>query len=106
MCTIRRLSTDLTASHWYLDSGASEYFSFHRHLFETFKELNQPYEITTAEGTAMLSESAIGDIFLSAVINWRHPQTPSSQQCHLCTKDRCQSLVSQSLYTIEDMRFQ
>jgi hypothetical protein len=57
-----------SASHWYLDSGASEHFSPHRHLFETFKELSQPCEITTAEGTTVMG-TGIGSITLSAVTN-------------------------------------
>jgi Reverse transcriptase (RNA-dependent DNA polymerase)/gag-polypeptide of LTR copia-type/Integrase core domain len=57
-----------SASHWYLDSGASEHFSPHRHLFETFKELNKPCEITTAEGTTVMG-TGIGSIILSAITN-------------------------------------
>ena len=68
MSAMRHLLADSTASHWYLDSGASEHFSSHRHLFETFKELSQPCEITTAEGTTVMG-TEIGDIILSAVTN-------------------------------------
>jgi gag-polypeptide of LTR copia-type/GAG-pre-integrase domain len=57
-----------SASHWYLDSGASEHFSPHRHLFETFKELSKPCEITTAEGTTVMG-TGIGSIVLSAITN-------------------------------------
>ena len=59
---------DSSASHWYLDSGASEHFSPHRHLFETFKELSDPCEITTAEGTTVMG-TGIGNITLTAVTN-------------------------------------
>lgn len=38
-------------THWYLDSGASEHFSPHRHLFKTFQEIDKPIEVDTAEGT-------------------------------------------------------
>ena len=57
---------DSSASHWYLDSGASEHFSPHRRLFETFKELSDPCEITTAEGTIVMG-IGIGNITLSAI---------------------------------------
>jgi len=57
-----------SASHWYLDSGASEHFSPHRHLFDTFKDLSKPCEITTAEGTTVMG-TGIGSIMLTAVTN-------------------------------------
>jgi hypothetical protein len=38
-------------SFWFLDSGASDHFSPHRDLFETFQVLDRPCEIETAEGT-------------------------------------------------------
>ena len=68
MSAVQRAPADSTASHWYLDSGASEHFSPHRHLFETFKELSKPCEITTAEGTTVMG-TGIGNIILSAVTN-------------------------------------
>jgi hypothetical protein len=55
-------------SHWYLDSGASEHFSPHRQLFKTFKELEKPCEITTAEGTTVWGVG-IGTIMISAMAN-------------------------------------
>ena len=36
--------------HWFLDSCASQHFSPHKDLFETFKEFAEPCEIETAEG--------------------------------------------------------
>ena len=68
MSAVQRLPADSSASHWYLDSGASEHFSPHRHLFETFKELSEPCEITTAEGTTVMG-TGIGSITLSAITN-------------------------------------
>ena len=68
MSAVRRAPADSTASHWYLDSGAPEHFSPHRHLFQTFKELSKPCEITTAEGTTVMG-TGIGNIILSAVTN-------------------------------------
>ena len=38
---------------WFTDSGASDHFSPHRDLFETFRKLEEPVNIETAEGTAM-----------------------------------------------------
>ena len=38
---------------WFTDSGASDHFSPHRDLFETFHKLEEPIYIETAEGTAM-----------------------------------------------------
>src|SRR5579859_729241 len=38
---------------WYTDSGASDHFSPHRDLFETFHKLDKPIVIETAEGTAI-----------------------------------------------------
>ena len=37
---------------WFTDSGASDHFSPHRDLFETFHKLEEPVSIATAEGTA------------------------------------------------------
>src|SRR5271155_207728 len=36
---------------WYTDSGASDHFSPHRELFETFRKLEEPIYIETADGT-------------------------------------------------------
>jgi hypothetical protein len=38
---------------WYLDSAASEHFSPHRDIFETYEELSKPCEIVTAEGNTV-----------------------------------------------------
>src|SRR5579859_5308100 len=38
---------------WFTDSGASDHFSPHRDLFETFHKLEKPICIETAEGTAI-----------------------------------------------------
>src|SRR5271170_2485908 len=38
---------------WFTDSGASDHFSPHRDLFETFHKLEEPVYIETAEGMAM-----------------------------------------------------
>src|SRR5579859_7294256 len=38
---------------WFTDSGASDHFSPHRDLFETFQKLEEPIYIETTEGTAM-----------------------------------------------------
>jgi hypothetical protein len=38
---------------WFTDSGASDHFSPHRDLFETFRKLEEPIYIETAEGMAM-----------------------------------------------------
>src|SRR5271156_5810606 len=38
---------------WFTDSGASDHFSPHRSLFETFRTLDEPIPIETAQGTAM-----------------------------------------------------
>ena len=38
---------------WFTDSGASDHFTPHRELFETYRELEGPIYITTAEGTAV-----------------------------------------------------
>src|SRR5579859_1545039 len=38
---------------WYTDSGASDHFSPHRDLFETFHKLDKPIVIETAEGMAI-----------------------------------------------------
>jgi hypothetical protein len=38
---------------WYLDSAASEHFSPHRDLFETYEELSKPCQIATAEGNTV-----------------------------------------------------
>ena len=38
---------------WFTDSGASDHFSPHRELFSTFRKLEEPISIETAEGTAI-----------------------------------------------------
>jgi len=38
---------------WFTDSGASDHFSPHRNLFTTFRTIEEPIYIETAEGTAM-----------------------------------------------------
>ena len=38
---------------WFTDSGASDHFSPHRELFSTFRKLDEPIFIETAEGTAI-----------------------------------------------------
>ena len=38
---------------WFTDSGASDHFSPHRNLFETFRKLEEPVNIETVEGTEM-----------------------------------------------------
>jgi len=38
---------------WYTDSGASDHFSPHKELFKTFRKLEEPVLIETAEGTAI-----------------------------------------------------
>src|SRR5277367_3916835 len=45
---------------WYTDSGASDHFSPHRELFETFRKLEEPIYIETADGTVM--RTGIGTI--------------------------------------------
>ena len=40
-------------SKWYIDSAASEHFSPYKHLFESYQELSNPHEITTAEGNTV-----------------------------------------------------
>lgn len=38
---------------WFTDSGASDHFSPHKELFKTFRKLEEPVLIETAEGTAI-----------------------------------------------------
>ena len=38
---------------WFTDSGASDHFLPHRNLFETFRKLEEPICIETAEGTVI-----------------------------------------------------
>src|SRR5579859_8093398 len=50
---------------WFTDSGASDHFSPHRDLFETFHKLDEPMVIETAEGTAIGTD--IGTITLTVL---------------------------------------
>src|SRR5579859_4049451 len=50
---------------WYTDSGASDHFSPHKDLFETFCKLEEPICIETAEGTAI--GTGIGDITITVL---------------------------------------
>lgn len=43
------------ATKWFLDSAASERFSPHKHLFESYAELKWPSEIVTVEGNIVYS---------------------------------------------------
>jgi len=36
-------------TEWYVDSAASEHFSPHRHLFETYEELKEPIQVSTSK---------------------------------------------------------
>src|SRR5579871_3891619 len=36
--------------HWILDSGATEHFTPHRHLYKTYEELKEPVDVITAKG--------------------------------------------------------
>jgi hypothetical protein len=49
--TTKRSKVDPTK--WFLDSAASEHFTPHKHLFESYEELKQPSEIVTAEGNTV-----------------------------------------------------
>jgi len=50
---------------WYTDSGASDHFSPHKELFTTFRKLEEPIRIETAEGTAI--GAGIGTITISVL---------------------------------------
>ena len=50
---------------WFTDSGASDHFSPHRSLFETFHMLDEPITIETAQGTAI--GTGIGTITLTVL---------------------------------------
>src|SRR5205814_1311174 len=50
---------------WFTDSGASDHFSPHRELFSTFRKLDEPTFINTADETAM--GTGIGTITLTVL---------------------------------------
>jgi hypothetical protein len=50
---------------WFTDSGASDHFSPYRDLFSTFRKLDEPTFIDTADGTAM--GTGIGTITLTVL---------------------------------------
>ena len=50
---------------WYTDSGASDHFSPHRDLFKTFRELEEPIYIETADG--MATGTGIGTIAVTVM---------------------------------------
>src|SRR5579859_607257 len=50
---------------WFTDSGASDHFSSHRDLFETFHKLDEPTVIETAERTAI--GTGIGTITITVL---------------------------------------
>src|SRR5205814_1459139 len=65
--------------YWFLDSCASQHFSPHKDLFETFKEFAEPCEIETAEGIThgtgtgtivitIISENGLYEVELQNVI--------------------------------------
>src|SRR5256714_1885184 len=60
--TVKRQSDPIV---WYADSGASDHFSPHRHLFKTFRTLEEPKTIDTAEGTAI--GTGIGTIEITVI---------------------------------------
>src|SRR5437667_9429527 len=45
----RKNSSANEDTEWYVDSAASEQFSPHKHLFETYSNLNKPIEIFTSK---------------------------------------------------------
>src|SRR5271169_4332506 len=50
---------------WYTDSGASDHFSPHRELFETFRKLEEPIYIETADGT--VTGTGMGTITVTVI---------------------------------------
>src|SRR5271169_5415757 len=50
---------------WFTDSGASDHFSPHRDLFTTFRKLEEPIAIETAEGRAI--GTGIGTITITVI---------------------------------------
>src|SRR5271169_4863052 len=50
---------------WFTDSGASDHFSPHRDLFSTFRKLEEPIAIETAEGRAI--GTGIGTITITVI---------------------------------------
>jgi transposase InsO family protein len=51
------------ANYWILDSGASEHFSPHKHVFNNYKKLDDPVEVNTAKGK--LYGIGIGDVYIT-----------------------------------------
>ena len=60
----------LGADCWYLDSGASEHFSPYPDLFDCMRTLDEPCEITTAEGTIVYG-TGIGTITINVLCGER-----------------------------------
>src|SRR5947207_1183176 len=63
MATITKRQSDPDV--WYADSGASDHFSPFRHLFKSFRTLDEPKTIGTAEGTAI--GTGIGTIEITVI---------------------------------------
>ena len=61
-----RKGAKLDSTYWYLDSGASEHFSPYPELFNELKQLDEPCEIITAEGTTVYG-TGIGTITISVL---------------------------------------
>src|SRR5213075_2668115 len=63
MATVTQRKSDPNV--WYADSGASDHFSPHRHLFKMFRTLDKPKTIGTAKGTA--TGTGIGTIEITVI---------------------------------------
>jgi transposase InsO family protein len=63
MATVMHRQSDPNV--WYADSGASDHFSPHRHLFKTFRNLDEPTTIGMAKGTA--TGTGIGTIEITVI---------------------------------------
>ena len=77
---------------WFTDSGASDHFSPHRNLFETFHKLEEPVSIATAEGTATGIDT--GTITIT-VLSKDDMETELQPQRHLCTHNELKSILAQ-----------
>jgi len=75
---------------WYTDSGASDYYSPFKELFETFNELEEPTEIETAEG--IMTRTATGTITVPVIDE--DDNSPNWSSMTLFMHQRCRQIYS------------
>ena len=67
MTAVTTTSSGKNENIWYVDSGASDHFSPHKNLFESYRDLKEPIEIITSKNGTTAHGVGVGVITVEAV---------------------------------------